>query len=140
MSENIIDRIEANREAIIKEFRKADAAAYRNTGCEYRVYIDSEGETGSEVWPAGDNGYYRFSGDYSRTYIGTICREYYDLLDDYWYEGSDLRAADRTEAENEAAMQEALEEVLWSYEAEQEYQAMVDEAIEGFKELEREDF
>ena len=78
--------IEKNRDEIVAELRRADAMAYRNTGCEYRVYIDTEGDVGREEWPANDNGYYSFrDSDYSREYIHTFCHQFYSVLWDGWF-------------------------------------------------------
>ena len=78
--------IEKNHDKIIAKMKEADAEAYRNTGCEYRVYIDTEGNVGREEWPANDNGYYSFSNsDYSREYIHTFCHQFYSILWDGWF-------------------------------------------------------
>lgn len=78
--------IEKNRDQIIEKMKEADALAYRNTGCEYRVYIDTDGHVGREEWPANDNGYYSFSdSDYSREYIHTFCHQFYSILWDGWF-------------------------------------------------------
>lgn len=66
--------IRENTENLINALKEADAAAYRNTDCEYRVYIDSNGECGIEEWLAGDLGWYEFTDpDYRRYYIHTFC-------------------------------------------------------------------
>lgn len=39
---NIIEYIQNNRSAIIEALKSADASAYDNTHCEYRVYLDTE--------------------------------------------------------------------------------------------------
>lgn len=78
--------IEKNRDQIIEKMKEADAQAYRFPTCEYRVYIDTEGNVGREEWPANDNGYYSFSdSDYSREYIHTFCHQFYSILWDGWF-------------------------------------------------------
>lgn len=73
------------REAILNALREADANAYRHPNCEYRVYIDSDGEVGSEEWLARDNGFYQFRDGYYRNYVATLCHQYYSILWDCWY-------------------------------------------------------
>lgn len=78
--------IEKKHDEIIETMKKADAMAYRNTGCEYRVYIDTDGNVGREEWPANDNGYYSFrDSDYSREYLHTFCHQFYSVLWDGWF-------------------------------------------------------
>ena len=48
----ISELIRENTENLINSLKEADAAAYRNNDCEYRVYIDSNGECGIEEWLA----------------------------------------------------------------------------------------
>ena len=87
-----VDLIGQNREKILNMMQIADADAFRNGSCEYRVYIDTDGEVGSEEWPANDSGWYEFHGDYDRCYIHTFCHQYYNALWDYWF--ADLDAAE----------------------------------------------
>lgn len=78
--------IEKKHDEIIEKMKEADAMAYRNTGCEYRVYIDTDGNVDREEWPANDNGYYSFGeSDYGREYIHTFCHQFYDVLWDGWF-------------------------------------------------------
>ena len=82
----ISELIRENTENLIDTMQKAEAASYRNTSCEYRVYIDSEGECGYEEWVAGDNGWFEFRDpDYYRYYIHTFCNQYYDIVRDWWF-------------------------------------------------------
>lgn len=70
----ISELIRENTEKLIDTMQKAEAASYRKTSCEYRVYIDNEGECGYEEWLAGDLGWYEFRDpDYRRYYIHTFC-------------------------------------------------------------------
>lgn len=78
--------IEKKHDEIIEKMKEADAAAYRHPMCEYRVYIDSDGDVDFEEWPANDNGYYSFrDSDYSREYIHTFCHQFYSILWDGWF-------------------------------------------------------
>lgn len=81
------DYIEQHRDAILATLRDANERAYNCTGCQYSVYIDTDGDTGVEESPAGDNSYFVFHGDYDRFYIHTFCHQYYDPLWDYWFDG-----------------------------------------------------
>lgn len=81
-----IDRniIREHEGEIINAMRQADRSAYENTSCEYRVYIDSDGDVDYEEWLAGDNGWYQFRDeDYSRTYLHTFNHQFFDPLDEY---------------------------------------------------------
>lgn len=126
--------IRKNYNEILSVMELADAETYMNTNCEYRVYIDSEGCVGYEVWAAGDNGYYRFCGDYYRVYIATMCHQFFDILDDYWYVGNYVNGEwygkeKYTDEENDTAMQEAIEEATTSYEAVESYRFLIEERI-----------
>lgn len=108
----ISELIRENTENLINALKEADAAAFRNTNCEYRVYIDSNGECGIEEFPAGYLGWYE-SGDpdYRRYYIHTFC-----YVRDWWF-------ADPEEYDHEAIM-EAIGDDVGSkdvYEAIAEY-------------------
>lgn len=81
-----IELIESNHEKILAELEAAEDSAYRFPDCEYRVYIDTDGETGREEWPAKDCGWYEFRGDYARCYIHTFCYQYFDVLWDLWFD------------------------------------------------------
>lgn len=79
--------IEDRQDDIIVEMAKADADAYRSSGAEFRVYIDTDGNIGTEEWAAGDSGYFRFHDpDYERVYLGEFCHQCYDVLWDWWFE------------------------------------------------------
>lgn len=84
-----IELIEENRDKILDELKAADEAAYRRPACEYRVYIDTEGDVGHEEWLANDNGWFQFRDGYDRCYIRTFCHQYYDILWDYWFNDAD---------------------------------------------------
>ena len=72
----ISELIRKNTENLINIMQEAEAESYRKTSCEYRVYIDSEGECGYEEWVAGDNGWFEFRDpDYHRYYIHTFCKQ-----------------------------------------------------------------
>ena len=108
----ISELIRENTENLINALKEADAAAYRNTACEYRVYIDSNGECGQEEWPAGDLGWYEFRDpDYRRYYIHTFC-----YVRDWWF-------ADPEEYDREAIMEAIGDDVKSKdvYEAIAEY-------------------
>ncbi len=83
---NLKELIENNYDAVVETLKEAEASAYRYPECEYRAWIDSEGETGVEEWVAGSNGRYQFHDpDYARYYLYTACRQFYDILFDYWF-------------------------------------------------------
>jgi len=78
--------IEKNREQIIEKMKEADAQAYRFPTCEYRVYIDSDGDAGYEEWAAGDNAFLSFGdSEYRKAYLHTFCHQFYDVLWDGWF-------------------------------------------------------
>ena len=79
---------DGTRKKIIEMLKKAEAASFRHPTAEYRVYIDTDNEVDYEEWVAGDRGYYKFSGDYDRTYIHTFCSQHFSLLWDYWFASS----------------------------------------------------
>lgn len=86
---NHINLIKTNEDTILNELREADKQAYRYTGCEYRVYVDTNSDVGTEEWAAGDNGWLQFREDgYDRVYVATLCHEYYSILWDYWFADS----------------------------------------------------
>ena len=119
----ISELIRENTENLIDTLREADAAAYRNTACEYRVYIDSNGECGHEEWPAGDLGWYKFTDpDYRRYYIHTFC-----YVRNWWF-------ADPEEYDREAIM-----EAIGDAESKDVYEGIVEYAIECAIESEREE-
>lgn len=127
--------IRENTENLINALKEADAAAYRNTACEYRVYIDSDGKCGHEEWLAGDSGWYEFTDpDYRRYYIHTMCHEYYDIVRDWWFADDEPDEYDR-----EAIMDEAIYEATNSAEAFYGYEAIIEHAIESAIEAEREE-
>lgn len=116
----ISELIRENTENLINSLKEADAAAYRNTDCEYRVYIDSNGECGIEEWLAGDLGWYEFRDpDYRRYYIHTFC-----YVRDCWL-------ADPEEYDREAIM-EAIGDVGFK----DVYEGIVEFAIEAEREEE----
>ena len=118
----ISELIRENAENLIDTLKEADAAAYRNTACEYRVYIDSNGEFGIEERPAGDLGWYKSTDpDYRRYYIHTFC-----YVRDWWF-------ADPEEYDREAIM-----EAIGDGESKDVYEAIVEYAIECAIEAERE--
>lgn len=118
----ISELIRENTEKLINALKEADAAAYRNTACEYRVYIDSNGECGIEEWPAGDLGWYNFTDpDYRRYCIHTFC-----YVRDWWF-------ADPEEYDREAIM-----EAIGDAESKDVYEGIVEYAIECAIESERE--
>lgn len=128
--------IRENTENLINALKEADAAAYRNTSCEYRVYIDSNGECGNEEWLAGDLGWYEFRDpDYRRYYIHTFCKQYYDIVRDWWFSDGD----EPEDYDREAIMEEAIEAAINSYEAFDGYEEIIKYAIEQAIEAERED-
>ena len=115
----ISELIRENTENLINALKEADAAAYRNTACEYRVYIDSNGECGYEEWLAGDLGWYEFRDpDYRRYYIHTFC-----YVRDWWF-------ADPEEYDREAIMEEAIEAATNSSDAFGSYDDIIENAIE----------
>ena len=132
----ISELIRENTEKLIDTMQEAEAASYRKTSCEYRVYIDSEGECGYEEWVAGDNGWFEFRDpDYYRYYIHTFNNQYYDIVRDWWF-------ADREEPEEydrEAIMEEAIEAATNSAEAFDCYEEIIEYAIECAIEAEREE-
>ena len=98
----ISELIRENTENLIDTMKKAEAASYRNTSCEYRVYIDSEGECGYEEWPAGDNGWFEFRDpDYDRYYIHTFNKQYYDIVRDWWLADEDEPEEDDDELDED---------------------------------------
>ena len=105
--------IRENTENLINALQEADAAAYRNTNCEYRVYIDSNGECGIEEFPAGYLGCYESRDpDYRRYYIHTFC-----YMRDRWF-------ADPEEYDREAIM-----EAIGDSESKDVYEAIAKFAI-----------
>ena len=105
--------IRENTENLINALKEADAAAYRNTACEYRVYIDSNGEFGIEERPAGDLGWYEFRDpDYRRYYIHTFC-----YVRDWWF------------ADPEEYDREAIVEAIGAAESKDVYEAIAEYAI-----------
>ena len=123
----ISELIRENTENLINALMKADAAAYRNTSCEYRVYIDSNGECGYEEWLAGDLGWYKFTDpDYRRYYIHTFCKQYFDIVSDWWFSGDD----EPKEYDREAIMEEAIEAATNSSDAFGSYDDIIENAIE----------
>ena len=146
----ISELIRENTENLINALKEAEAASYRNTDCEYRVYIDSEGECGYEEWVAGDNGWFEFSDpDYDRYYIHTFCNQYYDIVRDWWFaddddpeeDDDDLEADDDEleEYDREAIMEEAIEAAIGNNESSGAYEEIVERAIEDAIEAEREE-
>lgn len=131
----ISELIRENTEKMIDTLREADAAAYRNTACEYRVYIDSNGECGHEEWPAGDLGWYKFTDpDYRRYYIHTFCKQYFDIVRDWWFSGD----GEPEDYDREAIMEEAIYAATNSADAIDSYEAVIGNAIEYAIESERE--
>ncbi len=91
---NYTNLIREHEDEILAELRKADKLAYLYPSCEYRVYVDTDGEVGHEEWASGDNGWYEFRDpDYDRIYVGTLRHEYYSILWDYWFADSDVFAS-----------------------------------------------
>lgn len=146
----ISELIRENTENLINALKEADAAAYRNTNCEYRVYIDSNGKCGNEEWLAKDGGWYEFKDtDYRRYYIHTFCYEYYDIVRDWWLADDDDPEEDDDELDEdddeldeddrEAIMEEAIEAATNSSEAFDSYEAIIENAIEYAIEGEREE-
>lgn len=128
--------IRENTEKLIDTMQKAEAASYRNTSCEYRVYIDSEGECGYEEWPAGDSGWFEFRDpDYERYYIHTFDNQYYDIVRDWWFSDDD----EPEEYDREAIMEEAIEAATSYSESLGRYEAIIENAIEYAIEAEREE-
>ena len=121
----ISDLIHENTEKLIETLQKAEAESYRNTSCEYRVYIDSEGECGYEEWLAGDSGYYQFLRGYCRYYIHTFCKQYFDIVSDWWFANHD----EPKEYDREAIMEEAIEAATNSSEALDGYKDIIEYAI-----------
>lgn len=118
----ISELIRENTENLINIMQKAEAASYRNTSCEYRVYIDSEGECGYEELVAGDNGWFEFTDpDYHRYYIHTFC-----YVRDWWF-------ADPEEYDREAIM-----EAIGDVESKDVYEGIVEYAIRDAIEAESE--
>ena len=145
----ISELIRENTENLINTLQKAEAASYRNTSCEYRVYIDSEGECGHEEWLAGDLGWYEFTDPYyCRYYIHTYNNQYYDIVRDWWLADDDEPDEDDDEHEEdddepeeydrEAIMEEAIEAATNSSEALDSYEEIIGYAIECAIESERE--
>ena len=131
----ISELIRENTENLIDTMQKAEAASYRNTSCEYRVYIDSEGDCGYEEWLAGDNGWFEFRDpDYERYYIHTFCKQYFDIVSDWWF--SDR--AEPKECDRESIMEEAIEAATSSSEALDGYKDIIEYAI-GYAILEERD-
>ena len=126
--------IRENTENLIDTMQKAEAESYRKTSCEYRVYIDSEGECGYEEWVAGDNGWFEFRDpDYVRYYIHTFCNQYYDIVRDWWFADD----GEPEEYDRESIMEEAIEAATSSSEALDGYEAVIENAIEQAIEAER---
>lgn len=75
------------REDIIRILKEADAESYRYPTCEYRVYIDTDGDLDYEEWVAGSTSWYQFRDGYDREYIHTFCNEHFDIMFDYWFNG-----------------------------------------------------
>ena len=145
----VSELIRENTENLIDTMKKAEAASYRNTFCEYRVYIDSEGECGCEEWVAGDLGWFEFTDpDYYRYYIHTFSNQYYDIVRDWWLaddgepdEDDDELEEDDDELEEddrEAIMEEAIEAAINSSEALGVYEEIIEYAIIDAIEAERE--
>ena len=115
----ISELIRENTENLINALKEADDAAYRNTACEYRVYIDSNGECGYEEWLAGDLGWYEVRDpDYRRYYIHTFC-----YARDLWF-------VDPEEYDREAIM-----EAIGAAESKDVYEAIVEYEIEAEREV-----
>ena len=72
---------EKRHDEIIENLKAADKVAWKHNRCEYRVYIDSNGDVGREEWVAGDQGYYAFADGYSRYYIATFCHRFESAFD-----------------------------------------------------------
>lgn len=132
----ISELIRENTENLINTLKEAEAASYRNTSCEYRVYIDSEGECGYEEWVAGDNGWFEFTDpDYDRYYIHTFNKQYYDIVRDWWFAGD----GEPEEYDREAIMEEAIEAAINSSEALDGYEEIIEYAIRDAIEAESEE-
>ena len=132
----ISELIRENTENLIDNMQKAEAASCRNTSCEYRVYIDSEGECGYEEWVAGDNGWFEFRDpDYHRYYIHTFCKQYFDIVSDWWFSAGD----EPEEYDREAIMEEAIYAATNSSEAFDGYEEIIENAIEYAIEAESEE-
>ena len=128
--------IRENTENLIDTMQKAEAASYRNTACEYRVYIDSEGECSYEEWVAGDNVWFEFRDpDYHRYYIHTFNKQYYDIVRDWWLADKD----EPEEYDREAIMEEAIKAATNSADAIDSYEAIIENAIEHEIEAESEE-
>ena len=146
----ISELIRENTENLIDTMKKAEAASYRNTSCEYRVYIDSEGECGYEEWVAGDGGWFEFTDPYyDRYYIHTFNKQYYDIVRDWWLADDDDELDEDDdeldedddeldEDDREAIMEEAIEAAINSSEALYGYEEIIEYAIRDAIEAERE--
>ena len=121
----ISELIRENTEKLIDTMQEAEAESYRKTSCEYRVYIDSEGECGYEEWLAGDSGYYQFLRDYYRYYIHTFCKQYFDIVSNWLFANHD----EPKEYDREAIMEEAIEAATSSSEAFDGYKDIIEYAI-----------
>lgn len=132
----ISELIRENTENLIDIMQKAEAESYRKTSCEYRVYIDSNGECGIEEWLAGDLGWLEFRDpDYDRYYIHTFCNQYYDIVRDWWFADDD----EPEKYDREAIMEEAIGAATNSSDAFDSYEAIIENAIEHEIEAEREE-
>ena len=132
----ISELIRENTENLIDTLQKAEAASYRNTSCEYRVYIDSDGECGYEEWVAGDNGWFEFRDPgYHRYYICTMCNQYYDIVRDWWFADGD----EPEDYDREAIMEEAIYAATNSADSIDNYEAAIENAIEHAIEAESEE-
>lgn len=80
-SKKWMELIEQNWDSILAEMLEADEASIRYPSCEYRVYIDTDGDTGHEEWAANDNGMFSFKEGYDRCYIHTFCWDGVEILD-----------------------------------------------------------
>lgn len=111
----ISELIRENTENLINSLKEADAAAKSKHDCEYRVYIDSNGECGIEEWLAGDLGWYEFRDpDYRRYCIHTFC-----YARDLWF-------VDPEEYDREAIM-----DAIGAAESKDVYEAIVQYAIDA---------
>ena len=75
---NAIELINANREKIVEALKAAERKSYLYPSCEYRVYIDTNGDAGDEEWLAHGSAWFEFRDGYFRHYIHTFCRQYCD--------------------------------------------------------------
>ena len=86
-----LDALKTHEDEILEEMKDAQRLAMRYPKCEYRVYLDTNGEVGNEEWIQGDHGWYKFRDEnYDRFYIHTYDNVSFDTIGEYFPTRSDF--------------------------------------------------